>query len=42
MHWKQIWQEGEIAVQFSDGATVQIPYRAAVDLEGYAKLSLKK
>jgi hypothetical protein len=32
MHWKQIWQEGEIAVQFSDGATVQIPYRAAVDL----------
>jgi hypothetical protein len=32
LHWKQIWQEGQITVRFSDGTTAQIPYRAAVDV----------
>jgi hypothetical protein len=32
LHWKQIWQEGQIVVQFADGTTVQIPYRSPVDL----------
>jgi hypothetical protein len=32
LNWKQIWQEGQITVQFPDGTTAQIPYRAAVDV----------
>jgi hypothetical protein len=32
IHWKQIWQEGQITAQFSDGTTAEIPYCAAVDV----------
>ena len=31
LKWKQIWQEGQINAELSDGTSAQIPYRAAVD-----------
>lgn len=32
LHWKQIWQEGELRVRLPDGTISEIPYRAAVEM----------
>jgi hypothetical protein len=32
LHWKQIWEEGDLGVRLPDGTSAQIPYRAAVDV----------
>ncbi len=32
VHWKEIWQEGDLRVQLPDGTVAEIPYRAAVGL----------
>jgi hypothetical protein len=32
LHWKQIWQEGDVRVRLADGTVAEIPYRAAVEV----------
>lgn len=32
LHWKQIWQEGDLRVQLPDGTIAEIPYRATVEM----------
>jgi hypothetical protein len=32
LHWKQVWQEGDLRVQLLDKTISEIPYRAAVEL----------
>ena len=32
VHWKEIWQEGDLRVRLPDGTVTEIPYRAAVGL----------
>jgi hypothetical protein len=32
LHWKQIWQEGDVRVRLADGTVAEIPYRVAVEV----------
>lgn len=32
LHWKEIWQEGNIEARLPDGTHIDVPYRAAVDI----------
>jgi hypothetical protein len=32
LHWKQIWQEGDVRVRLADGTAAGIPYRVAVEV----------
>jgi hypothetical protein len=31
VHWKQIWEEGDLKVRLPDGTVAEVPYRAAVE-----------
>ena len=32
LHWKQIWQEGDLRCRLPDGTLAEIPYRAAIEM----------
>jgi hypothetical protein len=32
LHWKEIWEEGNVEARLPDGTHIDVPYRAAVDI----------